>query len=536
MKQTLEIKDLVGCIVEDTLSGHSRLNVVVGAKSVSALEVVTVVNAPAATSPDLYTCTCTDGTTKLYYDPRIVLQLDSSTVSPSELTISRSELDSVLRAIVQSGVERYYRQVHKEKAERDFVPGDRVPYAGRVFDYEEMQLLTEASLDFWLTSGRFTDQFERDFAKKLGVRFACLTNSGSSANLLAFTTLTSPLLKDRRIVPGDEVITVAAGFPTTINPIIQNGCIPVFVDVAIDDGTYNIDVSQLEGALSNRTRAVMLAHTLGNPFDLGAVSEFCKKHNLYLIEDNCDALGSRYRGQLTGTFGDLATSSFYPPHHMTMGEGGAVYSTSLKYKRLVESIRDWGRDCWCASGRDNTCGIRFDQQLGTLPRGYDHKYIYRHFGYNLKVTDMQAAIGCAQLTKVDRFISDRRRNWSALRSMLSDLEEVFILPAPTPESEPSWFGFLLTVREGAAFTRNQIVQHLESRGIQTRMLFAGNILRHPVFDSLRADASGYRVVGDLPNSDRVLNDTFWIGVYPGLTPSMLEYTADNIRGFVRTST
>jgi CDP-6-deoxy-D-xylo-4-hexulose-3-dehydrase len=279
----------------------------------------------------------------------------------------------------------------------------------------------------------------------------------------------------------------------------------------------------------------MLAHTLGNPFNLGAITDFCKKHSLYLIEDNCDALGSRYRGQLTGTFGDLATSSFYPPHHMTMGEGGAVYSTSLKYKRIIESIRDWGRDCWCASGRDNTCGIRFDQQLGTLPRGYDHKYIYRHFGYNLKVTDMQAAIGCAQLIKVDRFISDRRRNWSTLRSMLSDLEEVFILPAPTPESEPSWFGFILTVRREAAFSRNQIVQHLESRGIQTRMLFAGNIVRHPVFDSLRADTSGYRVIGELPNSDRVLNDTFWLGVYPGLTPSMLQYTADTIREFVRTS-
>lgn len=529
------MRGLIGCIVQESNSVSSRHCIIIDSRDECMVEAIPVFSDMTGRQGLQHSFLCSDGLTSFAYDPRKIIDIDGRSLVLTDLRVTLSDLDTILRSVVQSGVARYYREVHQAATSRDFEPGDRVPYAGRVFDYSEMELLTEASLDFWLTSGRFSERFERDFAHKLGVRFACLTNSGSSANLLAFATLTSPPLKERRIRPGDEVITVAAGFPTTINPILQNGCVPVFLDITVDDGTYNIDVSQLEEALSPKTRAVMLAHTLGNPFDLDKVTDFCKKNNLYLVEDNCDALGSRYRGQLTGTFGDLATSSFYPPHHMTMGEGGAVYSTSVKFKRIVESLRDWGRDCWCPSGKDNTCGIRFEQRLGTLPEGYDHKYIYRHFGYNLKVTDMQAAIGCAQLKKLDQFTEERKRNWSFLRAALSDLEDIFILPSATCASDPSWFGFILTLREGSGLTRSSVVQHLESKGIQTRMLFAGNIIRHPLFDDLRSAGTGYRTIGGLSNSDRVLHNSFWLGVYPGLKMPMLEYMVDTIRACVRIS-
>jgi CDP-6-deoxy-D-xylo-4-hexulose-3-dehydrase len=426
---------------------------------------------------------------------------------------------------------RYYEFKHRDQ--KPFVAGDRISYAGRVFDEREISNLIDSSLDFWLTAGRYADQFEKAFADFLDVQHCSLTNSGSSANLLAFMALTSPKLGERRILPGDEVITVAAGFPTTIAPIIQYGATPVFVDVTLP--TYNIDVTQLDAALSERTKAVMVAHTLGNPFDLATVRSFCDKHNLWLVEDNCDALGSRYclNGvwRQTGTIGHIGSSSFYPPHHMTMGEGGAVYTDDTTLKRLVESFRDWGRDCWCASGRDNTCGNRFTQQFGELPYGYDHKYVYSHFGYNLKVTDMQAAIGCAQLEKVPDFTAARKRNWQILRDNLAGLGEYFILPEATLNSDPSWFGFLLTVQAGAGFSREQVVTHLERRGIQTRMLFAGNIIKHPCFDEMRASGNGYRVVGDLVNTDRIMCDTFWVGVYPGMTEAMLHYMVESIKGF-----
>ncbi|MDO9308822.1 MAG: lipopolysaccharide biosynthesis protein RfbH [Deltaproteobacteria bacterium] len=424
---------------------------------------------------------------------------------------------------------RYHEFKHGHK--KPFAAGDRIPYAGRVFDEKEISNLIDSSLDFWLTTGRYAERFESEFAEFLGVEHCSLTNSGSSANLLAFMALTSPKLGERRILPGDEVISVAAAFPTTIAPIIQYGAVPVFVDVTLP--TYNIDVTQLEAALSARTKAIMVAHTLGNPFDLAAVRTFCDKHDLWLVEDNCDALGSRYclNGiwHNTGTIGHIGTSSFYPPHHMTMGEGGAVYTNDTTLKRLVESFRDWGRDCWCPSGRDNTCGNRFTQQFGELPYGYDHKYVYSHFGYNLKVTDMQAAIGCAQLEKVPGFTEARKRNWRLLRDGLAGLEEHFILPEATADSDPSWFGFLLTVREGAGLRRDQIVNRLEAKGIQTRMLFAGNLVKHPCFDEMRASGNGYRIVGDLANTDRIMCDTFWIGVYPGMTDGMLEYMIEQIR-------
>lgn len=424
---------------------------------------------------------------------------------------------------------RYHEFKHGHK--KPFAAGDRIPYAGRVFDEKEISNLIDSSLDFWLTTGRYAERFESEFAEFLGVEHCSLTNSGSSANLLAFMALTSPKLGERRILPGDEVISVAAAFPTTIAPIIQYGAVPVFVDVTLP--TYNIDVTQLEAALSARTKAIMVAHTLGNPFDLAAVRTFCDKHDLWLVEDNCDALGSRYclNGiwHNTGTIGHIGTSSFYPPHHMTMGEGGAVYTNDTTLKRLVESFRDWGRDCWCPSGRDNTCGNRFTQQFGELPYGYDHKYVYSHFGYNLKVTDMQAAIGCAQLEKVPGFTKARKRNWRLLRDGLAGLEEHFILPEATADSDPSWFGFLLTVREGAGLRRDQIVNRLEAKGIQTRMLFAGNLVKHPCFDEMRASGNGYRIVGDLANTDRIMCDTFWIGVYPGMTDGMLEYMIEQIR-------
>jgi CDP-6-deoxy-D-xylo-4-hexulose-3-dehydrase len=416
-----------------------------------------------------------------------------------------------------------------------FSPGDRIAYGGRVFDQKELMALVDSSLDFWLTTGRYADRFEREFAAFLGVKYCSLVNSGSSANLLAFMALTSPQLGGRRIRPGDEVITVAAGFPTTVAPIIQYGAIPVFLDVSLP--TYNIDVTQLTAALSEKTKAVMVAHTLGNPFDVQAMKVFCDKHDLWLIEDNCDALGSRYcyNGvwNYTGTFGHIGTSSFYPPHHMTMGEGGAVYTNDLRLKRFVDSFRDWGRDCWCPSGKDNTCQKRFTQQFGELPHGYDHKYVYSHFGYNLKATEMQAAIGCAQLEKMPLFIETRKRNWAMLSEGLSALSDKFILPVPTKNSDPSWFGFLLTVKESAGFARDQIVAHLEKKGIQTRMLFAGNLIKHPCFDEMRKTGNGYRIVGDLSATNRIMNDTFWIGVYPGMISAQLAFVIDTIGKFLK---
>lgn len=432
----------------------------------------------------------------------------------------------ILKQEILQKTREYYELVHKPSKEAPFEPGkSRVAYAGRVFDEKEMVNLVDSSLEFWLTTGRYAEQFEKDFARLLGVQHCSLTNSGSSANLLAFMALTSPKLGDRRIKPGDEVITVAAGFPTTVAPIIQYGAIPVFVDIALP--TYNIDCSQVESALSSKTKAVMIAHTLGNPFDISFMKSFCDKHGLWLIEDNCDALGSRYclngKWRYTGTMGHIGTSSFYPPHHMTMGEGGAVYTNDPLLKRLVDSFRDWGRDCWCVSGKDNTCNNRFGQQFGELPYGYDHKYVYSHFGYNLKVTDMQAAIGCAQLEKLPQFIEARKKNWKMLRDGLSSLEEQLILPEATAESDPSWFGFLLTVRDGAGFTRDQIVHHLESNGIQTRMLFAGNLIKHPCFDEMRREGKGYRVVGNLDVTDTIMRDTFWVGVYPGMSKDRIDY-------------
>ncbi|MHB8713930.1 MAG: lipopolysaccharide biosynthesis protein RfbH [Trichloromonadaceae bacterium] len=438
-----------------------------------------------------------------------------------------------LRQQILAATTEYYRHCYGEK--KSFTPGDRIPYAGRVFDAEEMTALIDSSLDFWLTTGRFAVQFEAEFAQFLGMQSSSLVNSGSSANLLAFMALTSPKLGERRIKPGDEVISVAAAFPTTVAPIIQYGAIPVFVDVVLP--TYNIDVTQLEAALSSKSKAVMIAHTLGNPFDLAAVKAFCDKNNLWLIEDNCDALGSRYlyKGEwrYTGTIGDIGTSSFYPPHHMTMGEGGAVYSDDMLLKRLVESFRDWGRDCWCPSGKDNSCGNRFGQQFGELPFGYDHKYVYSHFGYNLKATDMQAAIGCAQLKKLPGFIEARKKNWQLLREGLAGLEEKLILPEATENSDPSWFGFLLTVREGSGLSRDKIVNHLEKKGIQTRMLFAGNLIKHPCFDEMRKSGEGYRVVGDLTVTDQIMNATFWVGVYPGMSEEMIGYMVETIRSFCR---
>lgn len=421
-----------------------------------------------------------------------------------------------------------YYHAYQERS-HSFRPGDRIPYAARVFDEKEMCALVDSALDFWLTAGRFAEEFEREFAGWLGVRFASLVNSGSSANLLAFSALTAPELGDRRIRRGDEVITVAAGFPTTVAPVIQYGAVPVFVDVTIPQ--YNIDVTQLEPALSERTKAVMIAHTLGNPFDLAAVREFCDRHRLWLVEDNCDALGSvcRLNGEarLTGTVGDIGTSSFYPPHHMTMGEGGCVCTNDPLLHRLILSYRDWGRDCVCPPGRDNLCGRRFDGQYGELPRGYDHKYVYSHFGYNLKATDMQAAVGCEQLKKLPSFVERRRRNWARLREALEPAAERLILPEPQPGSDPSWFGFLVTV--GRGLSRERIVRRVEERGIQTRMLFSGNLIRHPCFDEMRGSGQGFRTVGALENTDRIMRDAFWVGVYPGMSDEMIDYMAAAIR-------
>ncbi len=502
--------------------------------------------------------------------------------------LKTAKTEKKLRKEILRKVSEYHGLFHKKK---DFEPGKSfVAYGGRVYDGKELCNLVGSALDFWLTSGPYVDAFEKKFGEFLGVRHVSLVNSGSSANLLAFMALTSPKLGERRIKPGDEVITVAAGFPTTVTPIIQYGAVPVFVDVEIP--SYNIDCSLLEKALSKKTKAVMVAHTLGNPFDLKKVRAFCDKHRLWLIEDNCDALGSRYRRmedwktgglakpadlcrcqssnpttlqksallpilqssnplifQYTGTFGDIGTSSFYPPHHMTMGEGGAVYTDNPQLKRLVDSFRDWGRDCWCPSGKDNTCGKRFTRQFGELPLGYDHKYVYSHFGYNLKATEMQAAVGLAQLEKLPKFIEARKKNWQYLRKALNSFSDKLILPEPADNSDPSWFGFLLTVRGNAGFTREELVSHLEANKIQTRVLFAGNLIKHPCFDEMRRSGKGFRVVAgasrqssnppillaSLPVTDQIMRDTFWIGVYPGMTVEMLKYVSDTFKSFFNRS-
>ncbi|WP_314821468.1 lipopolysaccharide biosynthesis protein RfbH [Stomatobaculum longum] len=423
-------------------------------------------------------------------------------------------------------VEEYAERFREKK--KPFQPGDRISYASRVYDHKEMVNAADAVLEFWLTSGRYSDLFEKKLGEYLGVPYVSLVNSGSSANLLAFMALTSPKLGERRVKRGDEVITVACGFPTTVTPIIQYGAVPVFVDVCIPQ--YNIDVTKLETALSEKTKAVMIAHTLGNPFDLKAVKAFCDAHGLWLIEDNCDALGSRYtldgETRFTGTIGDIGTSSFYPPHHMTMGEGGAVYTKNAVLHNILRSMRDWGRDCRCPSGVDNICQHRFDGQYGELPRGYDHKYVYSHFGYNLKVTDLQASIGCAQLEKFPQFVERRKENFKRLRAALSPAEDKLILPEPCENADPSWFGFLLTCREGVS--REKLVRFIEQKGVQTRMLFAGNLTKHPCFDELRESGEGYRIVGELRETDRIMRDTFWVGVYPGMTPEMIDYMASVI--------
>lgn len=417
-------------------------------------------------------------------------------------------------------VAEYCDKYHKPKA---FCEGDKIHYAARVYGEEEMTNLVDSALDFWLTSGEYTEKFENDFAAFLGVKKAFLVNSGSSANLLAFMALTSPLLGERRICRGDEIITVAAGFPTTVTPAIQYGAVPVFVDITIPQ--YNIDVSMLERALSPKTKAVMIAHTLGNPFDLSAVKAFCERNRLWLVEDNCDALGSKYtidgQEKYTGTIGDIGTSSFYPPHHITMGEGGAVYTSNLLLAKIIRSFRDWGRDCVCPSGTDNLCSHRFDRQYGELPLGYDHKYVYSHFGYNLKATDMQAAIGCAQLKRIEDFAARRRHNFSRLKEGLKGYTDKIILPEACPSSEPSWFGFLITCKEGV--DANKVVEYIEKRGVQTRRLFAGNLTKHPCFDEMRKTGEGYRIVGKLENTDRITTSTFWVGVYPGMTDEMTDY-------------
>lgn len=443
------------------------------------------------------------------------------------------------RQSILDTVKEYCDEFHNKK--KSFEKGDRISYASRVYDSDEMTNLVDSALEFWLTSGRYTDEFEREFAKYLGIRYCSIVNSGSSANLIAFMTLTSPLIaksfgENRRIKPGDEVITVAAGFPTTVAPIIQFGAVPVFVDVTIPE--YNIDVDRLEAALSPSTKAVMIAHTLGNPFDLRAVKSFCDKHDLWLIEDNCDALGSRYEMEdgwhFTGTIGDIGTSSFYPPHHMTMGEGGAVYTDSPILNKIIRSLRDWGRDCVCSSGRDNVCGHRFDGQYGELPFGYDHKYVYSHFGYNLKATDMQAAVGCAQLKKFPSFVERRKYNFNRLFEGLSSIEDIkdkIILPQATKHSDPSWFGFMITLK--GDFDRKKIVEYIEKSNVQTRALFAGNLIKHPCFDELRQRGEGYRVCESLDNTDDIMRRSFWVGVYPGMTDEMLDYMIEVIAEAIR---
>lgn len=435
------------------------------------------------------------------------------------------------REQIKTLVAEYYHDFKEPmESKENFKPGDRVSYASRVYDEKEMQSLTDAMLDFWLTTGRFSKEFEKNFAEWIGVKFAHLVNSGSSANLIAFSVLTAPELGERQIKRGDEVITVACGFPTTITPILQYGAVPVFVDVTIPQ--YNIDTTQLEVALSSKTKAVMIAHTLGNPFDLKTVKAFCDKHNLWLIEDNCDALGTKYTidgvTKYTGTWGDIGTSSFYPPHHMTMGEGGCVYTDNPLLNRLILSYRDWGRDCICVSGQDNMCGHRWDGQFGLLPKGYDHKYTYSHFGYNLKVTDLQAAVGVEQLKKFPGFIERRKHNWAKLRSSLETVQDKIILPVPAENSDPSWFGFLISVKPETGLDRNSVTKYVEEHNIQTRLLFSGNIIRQSCFDEIRG-TNAYRVIGNLENSDYVVNNTFWVGVYPGMTDTMIDYMAKIIK-------
>ncbi|MGG1514059.1 lipopolysaccharide biosynthesis protein RfbH [Paenibacillus oryzisoli] len=449
-------------------------------------------------------------------------------VSSSEIKeiadLPQEVYEKLSRAIILSKVEDFYYSFHKSDKQFDSA-FTQLSYGGRVYDEKEMRSLVDSSLDFWLTAGRYNKQFEQQYASYLGVRYSLLTNSGSSANLLAFSALTSPKLGDRRIQQGDEVITVAAGFPTTVTPIIQNGAIPVFLDV--DLGTYNIIVDRVESAITPKTKAIMIAHTMGNPFELDKIMEIANKYSLWVVEDNCDALGSKFDGKLTGTYGHIGTSSFYPPHHMTMGEGGAVYTNDPQLKMIIESFRDWGRDCWCPSGCDNSCKKRFGWELGTLPYGYDHKYTYSHIGYNLRVTEMQAAIGVEQLKKVPSFVKARKNNFNQLLEGLKDLSDYFILPRATEKSDPSWFGFILTLRDGVPFTKNEIVQFLESNRIQTRMLFAGNLIRQPAFQN-----ANYRIHGDLTNTDKILKDTFLVGVYPGLTSTMIDYVITKIREFV----
>lgn len=435
------------------------------------------------------------------------------------------------REEIKSLVGEFYKEFKEPvESKENFKPGDRISYASRVYDEKEMQSLTDAMLDFWLTTGRFSKEFEKNFAEWIGVKHAHLVNSGSSANLIAFSVLTAPELGDRQIKKGDEVITVACGFPTTINPIIQYGAVPVFLDVTVPQ--YNINVEQLEAAYTEKTKAVMIAHTLGNPFDLKAVKEFCDKHNLWLVEDNCDALGSKYTidgvTKYTGTWGDIGTSSFYPPHHMTMGEGGAVYTNNPLLNRLILSYRDWGRDCICVSGQDNLCGHRWDGQFGELPKGYDHKYTYSHFGYNLKVTDLQAAVGVEQLKKFPSFIERRKHNWARLHAALEDIQDKIILPEAAENSDPSWFGFLISVRPETGLNRNDVTKYIESKNVQTRLLFSGNIIKQPCFNEIRG-TDAYRVVGNLENSDFVVNNTFWVGVYPGMTDAMIDYMAQVIK-------
>ena len=439
---------------------------------------------------------------------------------------SEAEAREQIKALVAD----YYRDFKKPEQEKPFTPGDRLSYASRVYDEKEMCALVDSALDFWLTTGRFSDEFEKSFAKWIGVKYANLVNSGSSANLIAFMALTAQELGDRQIKRGDEVITVACGFPTTINPIIQYGAIPVFVDVTVPQ--YNIDVTKLEEAVSEKTKAVMIAHTLGNPFDLKAVREFCDKYNLWLVEDNCDALGSQYtidgETRYTGAWGDIGTSSFYPPHHMTMGEGGCVYTNNALLDKMIKSFRDWGRDCVCPSGVDNLCKHRFDKQYGELPQGYDHKYVYSHFGYNLKVTDMQAAIGVEQLKKFPSFIEARRHNWDRLYKALEEVQDKLILPQPAEGSRPSWFGFMISVREDAGVSRNQVTRYIEEHNIQTRLLFSGNMIKHPCFDQMRG-SNEYRVVGGLETTEFIMNQTFWVGVYPGMTDEKIDYMAQIIK-------
>lgn len=438
--------------------------------------------------------------------------------------VFKNQTEGEARAAILAMVEQYYEAFHKNDV--SYQEGDRISYASRVYDAQEMKNLVDSSLEFWLTSGRYTDQFERELAQYIGVHYCSLVNSGSSANLLAFMALTSPLLGERRVQRGDEVITVAAGFPTTVTPCLQYGAVPVFVDLTIPQ--YNLDIAQLEQARSERTKAVMVAHTLGNPFDLKAVREFCDKYQLWLIEDNCDALGSEYCldgvWKKTGSIGDIGTSSFYPPHHMTMGEGGAVYTDDPLLHKIIRSMRDWGRDCMCPSGQDNLCGHRFDRQFGELPIGYDHKYVYSHFGYNLKATDMQAAVGCAQLKKLPEFVKRRRANFARLYEKLTVVEDKLILPQACPQSKPSWFGFLITCKEGV--DKNRVVQYLEEHGVQTRMLFSGNLIKQPCFDELRAAGTGYRVIGNLDNTNAIMENSFWIGVYPGMTDAMIDAMAE----------